>query len=171
MPTYLKVTILNVFRLPKKCKYSKNGCDFELMPSRKQDVNDHETVCLHRDIHCFQTNCAGKIVSLTKLLDHLKSAPHKVPPVEVMGGEETNKLNISPEVFQSKGWMSWVSTHITLNSQKEFYLTFTRSPSGLLFIWVYIIGTPKEEEEFTYTITLFDINKVGNLSISLMNNI
>ena len=160
MPTYLKVTILNVFRLPKKCKYSKNGCDFELMPSRKQVVNEHETECPHRDVVCFLSNCS-KIVSLAKLLDHLKSAPHR-GPVEVIGGQEITRnssFTISPENLQSKGWISWIPTHYTLNSQ-EFYLSFIRSPKGLFFFWVYMIGTPKEEEHFTYTISVFDNIKV-----------
>ena len=138
------------------------------MPSRKQIVNDHETECPHRDVNCFIHHCS-KNVSLTKILDHLKTAPHKVPPVEVIGAEETDKLNISHVVLQYNeplyinGWMSWVATHFTLNSQKEFYLAFNRSPSGLFFLWVYIVGTPNEEEHFTYTISVFDINKVGNL--------
>ena len=124
-------------------------------------ANDHETVCPHRDITCFQSNC-GKNVSLTKLLDHLKTAPHRAP-IEVIGGQDSTcnrKFTVTSQSLQSKGWISWNPIHLTLNNQKEFYVPIFRSPSGLFFIWVYMIGTPKEEEDFTYTISLFDINKV-----------
>ena len=128
------------------------------MPSRKQIVNDHETVCPHRDVTCFVYYCS-KNVSLAKLLDHIKTAPHKALN-EVIGGEFTRKFGVTPQNLQSKGWSTWNSTHLTLNNQKEFYTQIVRGSSGFFFIWVYIIGTPKEEEDFTYTITVFDINKV-----------
>ena len=149
--------------MPKKCKYGKNGCNFEQMPSRKQIFNDHETVCPHRDVTCFQSNCS-KNVPLANLLVHLKTAPqHKVPPFEVIGGQDSNftqKFTVTPQYLQFKGWTTWYPLHLTLNNQKEFYIQIVRSSSGFFFIWVYTIGTPKEEYDFTYTITVFDINKV-----------
>ena len=149
--------------LPKKCKYSHNGCDFEQMPSKKpskkQVLNEHETECEHRNVECTITACIKK-VPLSKLLLHLKTAPHMAPN-EVNGGLVDSKFTIRAENLQeSEKWTSWVSTHLTLNKEKEFYSECVRSPTGVFFLWVYIIGTPNEEEEFTYTITLFDINKV-----------
>ena len=158
----------NLFRLPKKCKYSTNGCDFEQMPSRKQIFIEHETECLHRDVVC--QHCSNN-VALTKLLIHLKTAPHK-DPFEVIGGEFTNDLIISRESLQSNRKISWVSTHFTLNSEKEFYFECVRNKLGFFFLWVYIIGTPKEEEHFTYTISVFDINnKVIYKNITITTNI
>ena len=145
--------------LPKKCKYSHNGCDFEQMPSKKQVLHEHETECVHRNVEYFKIACKQK-VPLSKLLLHLKTGPHKAPN-EVNGSLKNAKFTITAESLQeSKNWGQWVSTHLTLNKEKEFYLECKRSPTGVFFLWVYMIGTPKEEEEFTCTITLFDINKV-----------
>lgn len=129
------------------------------MPSRRQVLHEHETECEHRFVECTVTACIEK-VPLSKLWLHLKTAPHKAPR-EINGGIVDSKFTISSEILQeSEEWTSWVSTHLTLNKEKEFYLECVRSLTGVLFLWVYMIGTPKEEEEFTYTITLFDINKV-----------
>ena len=167
----LNNSIVNIFRLPKKCKYGKNGCDFEQMPSRKQVVDEHEIVCPHRDVICFHTHCSN-IVSLAKLLNHMKTTPHHKAPIGGQDSSCTRKFTVTSQNFPNSGWISCNPIHLTLNNQKEFYVQIVRSPSGLFYIWVYIIGTPKEEEDFTYTISLFDINKVYLFKyLSLMNNI
>ena len=160
MTTYLLWIILsNVFRLPKKCKYSNNGCDFEQMPSRIQALNDHETECLHRNVKCTNISCKQN-VSLSKLSLHLKTVHQDDRPNEIIGGHVYDYILLTNKNLQRKKWAWWASTHFTLNGGREFYSNCIHSPTGHFFLWVYMIGTPKEEEHFTYIVTLFDVNKV-----------
>ena len=155
----MNIILPNIFRLPKKCKYSNSGCDYEEMPSKIEALNDHETECPHRNVKCTDIKCSQN-VSLSKLLLHLKT--HEYEPQEISGGFENSSFVFKPRNLQSKNWASWASAHFTLNGGKEFFCEAVRSPSptGHFFLWVYMIGTPKEEEHFTYTITLYDANKV-----------
>ena len=130
------------------------------MLSRKKDFNDHENDCPHRNIMCFYgTNC-DKNVSLSKLLLHLKDV-HKEEPLEVKNSRNGN-MNISTGTLKNaKTWVSWSSTLFKLDGGKQFYSQcFRNAISGLFFLWVYMIGTPKEEENYIYTYTVYNANKV-----------
>ena len=150
--------------MPVKCKYCNHGCDFEQLPSKKEALNDHEKKCQHRNIWCIVVNCTV-IVSLSKLSLHLKN--HKNSTIlNVTGTQFAAQLKDQPIVFRKdyfdvNQWRSSVSIHYTLKgTEKEFYSAWARSPDGLSFLWVYIIGTPEEEKNFTYTITLTNTDKV-----------
>lgn len=145
--------------MPVKCKYCNHGCDFEQLPSKKEALNDHEKECQHRNISCIMATCT-EIVSLSKLSLHLKN--HKNSTNDVTGAQLKDRpMKISKYNFGLYQWISWKSTHFTLKrSEKEFYSVWARGPDGFFFLWVYIIGTPEEEKNFTYTITLTNTDKV-----------
>ena len=130
------------------------------MPSRKQAFIDHEYDCPHRNVMCLNDTICNKNVALSKLLLHQKDA-HEAPIEENADFHQGNLL-FNPEDFKpSKTWFTWVPTHFTLNGGKQFYSQCFRNPtSGLSFLWVYVIGTPKEEENYSYTFTVYNTNKV-----------
>ena len=66
------------------------------------------------------------------------------------------------DMLNEKGWV-WTLLHFTLfveNVEKRFFLECERTQKGIFYIWVYVIGTSKEEEKFTYNFTLYNTNKV-----------
>ena len=151
----------NCFRLPKQCKFSDNGCDFEQMPSRKQALNDHEKECPHRNVVCFYNVLCNRNISISKLSSHLRDEHHI--PLEITTNYDKSNLTIHARTFGYKHTCkSWQSTHFTLNGGEQFYSRcFRNATLGLFFLWVYMIGTPKEAENFTYTLTVYNnANKV-----------
>ena len=131
------------------------------MPSKKQTLDGHEKECEHRTVACTTAVC-NKTVPLSKLLLHLKD-DHKEEHKEIkMSVREVHRtsLSIRKDFQQTTGWISWVTRKFTLNDGKQFLRHCSRSPTGFFFLWVYMIGTPKEAEDFTYTFTLFSANKV-----------
>ena len=144
-----------------KCKYSDDGCEFEQMPSKKEALDNHEKECEHRTIACTLVFC-NKTLSLSKLKLHLKD-DHKVTIYETKGCEQlrANLIGHGRTFRHQIKWVTWRGPRLfTLNDGKQFYRQFARSPNGFFFLWVYMIGTPKEAEDFTYTFTLFSANKV-----------
>ena len=159
----LHIFISNDFRLPKQCKYSDNGCDYEQMPSRtpsrKQVFIDHENDCRHRNIICFFNTACNAQVSLSKILHHMKDI-HKSEPINVEKDIRNAHMLISSKHLKKDTDIYWVAAKFTLEG-KQFYLNhFRLGRLGHFFLWVYLIGTKKEEEKFTYSITLFNVNKV-----------
>ena len=131
------------------------------MPSRKEAFNDHEYDCPHRNVMCPNEPTCNKTISLSKLLLHVKDAHRE--SIEEKTNSHKSDLVIPPEIFKGfRTWTPWLSTHFTLNT-KEFYSQIFRGPPGLFYLWVYVIGTPKEVDNFTYTLTLCNANKVIHL--------
>ena len=149
--------------MPVKCKYCNHGCDFEQLPSKKEALNDHEKECQHRNISCILVNCTA-IVSLSKLSLHLKNHKNSTIDacIDVTGAQLKDRpMILSKDKIGVNQWISWRSTHfILMRTAKEFYSAIARSPDGFIFLWVYIIGTAEEEENFTCTITLSNKDKV-----------
>ena len=153
------IILPNVFRLPKiKCKYSNNGCAFEqILSAENQALDDHQAECQDRTVACIYLRCP-KTVALSKLSVHLKNEhPLIVPKVNT---SFAGTLAIKPDVFNSQSIWTWVIEKIFL--EKRFYFVQSRdSSNGLFYLWVYVIGTQKEERNFTYTFTLYNADKVN----------
>ena len=101
-------------------------------------------------VWCHETVC------LSKLFVHLKD-DHGTG-INVADNKVHMSLCIPPNVYDTSN--TWVHFPIILHEGKKFYTQFAHSEKGLFFLWVYMVGTPKEEENFTYTLTLFNANKV-----------
>ena len=143
-----------------KCKYCDDGCEFEQIPSKKQILDDHEKECEHRIIDCTVLACDIRL-SLSTLFLHLKD-DHTINLDNLNQTQSfKGKLQItSQNLKEASKWITWTSRLVILNEGKQFYTQCARSPTGLFFLWVYIIGTPIEEEKFTYTLTVSSDNKV-----------
>ena len=109
-------------------------------------------------VWCHETIC------LSKLFVHLKD-DHGTEYAATVVDNKVQHMNLSipPNVYDKSN--AWVHFPIILHEGKQFYSQFARSETGLFFLWVYMIGTPKEEENFTYTLTLFNANKVSYLGL------
>ena len=172
-----------------KCKHSKNGCNFEQMPLKKQVLNDHEKECEHRTIMCLYAGC-NENISLSKFMHHFETASYmhylriitiSVPIIEEGNTHQYNRtLTLSPKDLElSQTWLTWLTYHREDPStrpqdrKQNFYSEWARSPTGFFFMWVYLIGTPKEAENFTYTITFFNVNNevIFDINLNLLGHL
>ena len=53
----------------------------------------------------------------------------------------------------------WISDHLTLDS-RHFFRECCRDANGLWYIWVYLLGTQKEADNYIYTIKITSEDKV-----------
>ena len=161
------VILPNICRLPKQCKYSDNGCDFEKMPSEKQVLDDHEKECQHRAFACPILSCA-QTVPLSRHSSHIKDHKAGLSIVSLKNNSfGSNIPNIDGNLEKPLRFFVFSFTF----EEKHFYLEIVRMPvgcphvnslpNGNYYIWVYVIGSSKEEKKFTYTFTvLHSSNKV-----------
>ena len=127
------------------------------MPSRKQVFIDHENECPHRNFICFYNTGCNAQVSLSKMLLHMKDI-HGSKPLNEAKDIRSSTMLISPGLLRINA--SWTQTCFTLPDEgKQFYYNCFHI-SRQFFLWVYLIGSKKEEEKFTYTITLSNAKKV-----------
>ena len=152
------VILPNICRLPKQCKYSDNGCNFEKMPSEKQVLDDHEKECQHRAFACPILSCA-QTVPLSRHSSHIKD--HKSGSLSTMSLDTKNNSfgNYIPILHEN---LEQCFTFLITFEEKHFYLeivrmpTFNSLPNGNYYIWVYVIGSSKEAENYSYTFTVTD---------------
>ena len=162
------VILPNICRLPKQCKYSDNGCNFEKMPSEKQVLDNHEKECQHRAFACPILSCA-QTVPLSRHSSHVKDHNVGLSIISLKNISFRNYIPILHENLEHRIRQYFI--HFTFE-EKHFYLEIVRMPvgwphsvdllpNGNYYIWVYVIGSSKEEENFTYTFTVFhSTNKV-----------
>ena len=152
------VILPNICRLPKQCKYSDNGCNFEKMPSEKQVLDNHEKECQHRAFACPILSCA-QTVPLSRHSSHIKD--HKSGSLSTMSLDTKNNSfgNYIPILHEN---LEQCFTFLITFEEKHFYLeivrmpTFNSLPNGNYYIWVYVIGSSKEAENYSYTFTVTD---------------
>ena len=158
----LCMIILRIFcRLPKKCKYTNNGCDYERMPPEKQALEEHEKDCQQRTIECPVLTC-DQIIPLSRHASHIKDTHVQVKfrTISAVPGEpNTNykgQFSISNELNTHLGY---VFNPVSLTFEdKHFYLECVRTPEGIFYVWIYVIGSSKEHAKFTYTFTILNNN-------------
>ena len=133
------------------------------MPSEKQDLDDHEKECQHRAFACPVLSCA-QTVPVSKHSSHMKD--HKAG-LSTMPLLKTNSFaNFIPNLHENLGHQPRKCFVFSFTfEEKHFYLEIVRMPAfnslpnGNYYIWVYVIGSSKEEENFTYTFTVFHSTK------------
>ena len=131
-------------QLPIYCKYEKNGCQEILM---KEDMIDHEEVCVYRPINCADLKCTQKFIGVDSyhgLMEHLTEV-HK--GLDVI---EKKKFLISSSV-DLKPW-KLATTQIS-----AFNFTFFEVgviTDQFMFRWIYILGDPDVAKNFDYHVKI-----------------
>ena len=70
---------------------------------------------------------------------------------------------VSEEIFsRNLSYTTWGPTYLRMNGH-HFLRVCCRNAYGLWFIWVYVLGTQKEAENYEYTIKITKENKVQRL--------
>ena len=128
------------------------------MPSKRQALNDHEQDCHHRNVQCPVLICKD-MVAASKLSFHFKDAHVAIKEIKI-DGIFKGVIPFYPEKFKNLNKrVVWQPDFTLLFEEKFFYWEIIRSQRNT-YMWLYVNGTTKEEDNFTYTFTLYNVNKV-----------
>ena len=144
-------------RLPAQCRFSDHGCTVELM---KNDLDTHEKECLYRLVKCVDLACHEK-VPFIKLLDHMSNDHEREDFVNAEGSSYKSHFIVHDEDFARE--IMWISDHLMLDG-RHFFRECCRNADGLWFIWVYLLGSSKEAENYQYSIKINSEDKEEELA-------
>jgi hypothetical protein len=144
-------------RLPTLCAFSDHGCTVELM---KADLEAHEKECLFRLVRCVDLAC-NEQVAFASLLEHMSNDHEREDFVNAEGSTYASHFIVHEEDFARE--IMWISDHLMLDG-RHFFRECCRSANGLWFIWVYLLGTPKEAENYVYSIKITSKDKEEELA-------
>jgi len=139
-------------RLPSQCRFNEHGCTVELM---KSELEVHEKECLYRLVRCVDLACHNK-VPFIGLLDHMTKGHECEDFVNADGSVYRSHFIVNEEDFSRE--IMWISDHLTLDS-RHFFRECCRDANGLWYIWVYLLGTQKEADNYIYTIKITSEDK------------
>lgn len=144
-------------KMPSACKYFEQNCAIELM---KADLEVHEKECLFRLVHCVDLACHQR-VPFVKLLDHMANDHEREDFVNADGSHYRSHFIVHEEDFARE--IMWISDHLHLDG-RHFFRECCRNSNGLWYIWVYLLGTPKEAEQYVYQIKITSEDKEEELA-------
>ena len=137
-------------QLPIYCKYEKNGCQGILM---KEDMIDHEEVCVYRPINCADLKCTQKFIGMDSshgLMEHLTEV-HK--GLDVI---EKKKFLITTKIGADLKSAMLATTQIS-----AFNFTFFEVgviTDQFMFRWIYILADANVAKNFFYDVTIKNQN-------------
>lgn len=149
-------------RLPTVCKFCDYGCTIEMM---KSDLESHEKECLYRLVRCVDLACNEK-VPFAGLLDHMTNDHEREDFVNAEGSTYRSHFIVGEDDFSRE--VMWISDHLMLDG-RHFFRECCRQANGLWFIWVYLLGTHKEAENYIYSIKITSEDKVCNYKIEIQH--
>jgi len=148
--------MLDVVQLSHVCKFSKEGCEVELVEDL---LVDHEKKCQYRLVNCPEADCEAKI-SLSKVVDHI-SNDHREGDFEDWEGKEIlipfefGDIDLKPDPAFVK--RRFKTDRITFDGN-IFFFSFKRMYKGMLPIWsmwLSMLETRQSStEDYICTITL-----------------
>ena len=133
-------------QLPVYCKYGENGCEEILM---KEDMTDHEEVCVYRPINCADLKCTQKFIGMDSshgLMEHLTEV-HK--GLDVI---EKKKFLITTKIGADLKSAMLATTQIS-----AFNFTFFEVgviTDQFMFKWIYILADPDVAKNFYYHVKI-----------------
>lgn len=122
----------------------------------KSELEVHEKECLYRLVRCVDLACHNK-VPFVELLNHMKNDHECEDFVNADGSTYRSHFIVHEEDFTRE--IMWISDHLTLDG-RHFFRECCRKENGLWFIWVYLLGSQKEADNYVYTIKITSEDKV-----------
>lgn len=132
----------------------------------KSDLEAHEKECLYRLVRCVDLACHER-VPFAGLLDHMANDHEREDFVNAEGSIYRSHFIVHEEDFSRE--IMWISDHLTLDG-RHFFRECCRNANGLWFIWVYLLGTYKEAENYIYTIKITSEDKVRFVNGEALKN-
>ena len=139
------------------CKYEGEGCEevFKL-----ENLSEHEKVCKHRKVSCPMGQCDQKI-ALSKLLDHLSSAPHtcSIPGNVLMNGKAKKEQSFTVMNIEGLKNMNWF-WRVRVGSRRDVKFALSVKKCGDYYL-INIVMFESEEECNKYNIEM-EVYKSGS---------
>ena len=137
--------------LPIYCPHYKTGCRETFLEAK--DWEDHQLECVFRQVYCPRTSCHdknGKVV-FKDIAAHFSSKHDPKSCVNQDG--ESVKSSLSHDFLLSGDetighWLRKMSLHSI-----DFFL-LGRIESGILYFWIYILGSRFEAKNYAYTLSV-----------------
>ena len=129
--------------LPVYCQHYKTGCREMLM--QVKDLEDHQMDCAFREVYCPAIGCQtchGKIV-FKDISDHFSESHDSVSWLNQEGRSIQSNVGLP---FESKRWKM-------PPGNIEFFPVLWVS-NGLLYSWIYILGSHFDAKNYAYTISM-----------------
>ena len=127
----------------------------ELMLS---ELKIHETECTYRLVTCPRLLCETKI-SLSELLNHIDEK-HNFTKIEEMPLIRVTEAKNWTYLTDDTTLLPLLTTHIVLENRHFFTEGFWYATTGLLYRWVYFMGTQNEADCYNYTMKFTTGDKV-----------
>ena len=144
--------LLSVVGMKYNCVNTKNGCQEVLAETA---LEDHESECIFRVVLCLHnallTSCTEK-VTFQEVIQHYEG--HKKV--------ELTELNL--EIKNTKNWdfdacliseEYYFYTPIKFIFNNQTFLLLHKVEKKIVYLWVYILGSPNEAKHFSYTLKFF----------------
>ena len=96
-------------------------------------------------------------VPFVGLLDHMANDHEREDFVNADGSSYRSHFIVNDDDFSKE--IMWISDHLMLDG-RHFFRECCRNANGLWFIWVYILGSFKEAENYIYSIKITSEDKV-----------
>lgn len=144
------------------CQFTNHGCNVKLLNT---ELDDHELVCLYREIHCVDLVCEEK-VSATKLIEHM----HKNHAADFDFGDAKeglifvntkSQLAVNEADYENEGF--WYGEHLILDGNNFFCETMTEG-KGVWYMWVYVLGTPEDCKNYDFTVKIICLDDTEELT-------
>ena len=144
--------MLNALGMKYNCGNAENGCQEVLAESA---LEDHESECIFRTVPCLKLTldsadeCNGK-VTFRDVIQHYED--HEKVTLEELD------LKIKHQNWKNEVGLSGVNCFndpikFTLNNQT--FLLLNKTEEGVVYSWVYILGSPKDAKQFSFTLNIY----------------
>ena len=133
------------------CVNAKNGCQEVLAETA---LEGHESECIYRLVQCLKnalpSSCA-EIVAFRDVIQHFE------------GHKKVALKELKLEIKYTADWNFDVSLNgdncffdpIKFNLKNQTFLLLHKTEKKIVYLWVYMLGSPNEAKHFSYTLKLF----------------
>ena len=154
--TYEKT--LNALGMKYNCGNTKNGCQEVLTETA---LEDHEAECIYRLVPCILKNalwvsykkCNGK-VTFRDVIQHYEDH-------EKVTLEEWEELDLKikhPITWPDLSGRNCYEDPMKITLNNQTFLLAEKTEDKLVYIWIYILGSPKDAKHFSFTLNFYGKN-------------
>ena len=152
---YCKMTekLLSVKRLKLNCINTKNGCQEVLADTA---LDEHESECIYRVVPCLTFNAGiltrkcNATILFREVIDHYERHVQRnllEGVLNARGSQRCNDIALSgQDCFKNP---------IKFILNNHTFLLLHKTQKKIVYLWVYMLGSPNEAKHFSYTLKLF----------------